>query len=363
MSEKLLMKGNEAVAQGAIDAGCTHFFGYPITPQNQICEYMSVHLRAAGGVFIQAESEISAINMTYGAAAAGGRVMTSSSGPGIALKQEGISYMIGAELPCLIVNMVRGGPGLGNIAAAQSDYWLATRGGGHGDGHVIVYAASTVQELYDLPRIAFEVADEYRNPTMILGDAILGQMMEPVDMQGPSQEPLPEKPWTTTGAKGRPRNIINSLHIDPQDLEQHCRKLEGKYRDIAANQTLWDEYGADDPEVLVTAYGTSARVCRSAVSQALEEGIRARLLRPITLFPFPRERMRELAERAQRVLVVEMSLGQYLEDVRLVVEGCAPIRFHGRTGGIVPTPEDVVTEIRAALRRQEPMAEQVAAGE
>ena len=349
MPEKLLMKGNEAVAQGAIDAGCTHFFGYPITPQNQICEYMSVHLRAAGGVFLQAESEISAINMTYGVAAAGGRVMTSSSGPGIALKQEGLSYLIGAELPCLVVNMVRGGPGLGNIAAAQSDYWLATRGGGHGDGHIIVYAPATVQELYDLPHMAFDLADKYRNPTMILGDAILGQMMEPVEMRGRRQEPLPEKPWTTTGAKGRPRNIVNSLRIEPPELEQHCRKLEAKYQQIAATGTLWDEYGADDPEVLVTAYGTSARVCRSAVSQALEAGIRARLLRPISLFPFPSARLRELAEQAGKVLVVEMSLGQFLEDVRLAVEGRVPIRFHGRTGGMVPTPEDVLGEIRAAV--------------
>jgi 2-oxoglutarate ferredoxin oxidoreductase subunit alpha len=347
VTEKLLMKGNEAVSQGCIDGGCTHFFGYPITPQNQICEYMAVHLREAGGVFLQAESEVSAINMVFGCAAAGGRPVTSSSGPGISLKQEGISYIIGADLPCVIINVARGGPGLGNIAAAQSDYFLATRGGGHGDGRCIVVAPDSVQEMYDLGRSSVALADKYRNPVMILSDAILGQMMEPMVRPGPVTDPPPQKPWATTGRRGGPRRVVNSLYIVPEDLEAHSRDIVAKYDRAAQEDCHWEEFGSDDPDVLVCAYGTSARVAKAAVMRARNEGRRARLMRPITLFPFPGQRIAELAERVRAILVVEMSLGQFVEDVRLSVEGRTPVRFYGRTGGILPMPEAVLEEIRA----------------
>jgi 2-oxoglutarate ferredoxin oxidoreductase subunit alpha len=344
-AEKVLMKGNEAVCQGAIDGGCTHFFGYPITPQNEIPEYMSVHARAAGRVFLQAESEIAAINMVFGASAAGARPMTSSSGPGIALKQEGLSYLIGAELPCLVVNMARGGPGLGNIAPSQQDYFLATRGGGHGDGRPLVYAPAGVQELYDIARNAFVVAERYRNPVMILGDGILGQMMEPLEVRGPLADPPPEKSWAVTGAKNRPRRVVNSLHIVPAENEEFCLHLAEKYAEAARRETAWDEYGVDEPELVIVAYGTVARICRSAVSKATREGIKARLLRPVTVFPFPSSRLRELAEQAKLVLVVEMSLGQLVDDVRIAVGGCAPVELYARTGGVTPSPEEVFQHI------------------
>lgn len=348
MAEKYLMKGNEAISQGVIDGGATHFFGYPITPQNQICEYMAVHMREAGGVFLQAESEISAVNMAFGCAAAGGRPVTSSSGPGIALKQEGLSYLIGADLPCVVINVARGGPGLGNIAAAQSDYFLATRGSGHGDGRCLVLAPCSVQEMYDLGRSSIALADKYRNPVMILADAILGQMMEPMVRHGPVVEPPPEKGWVTNGSGDGPRRIVSSLYIVPEDMERQNRKIAEKYERAAREDCLWEEFGADDPDVLVCAYGTSARIAKAGVMRAQEEGKRVRLLRPITLFPFPTGRVAELAERVRYVLVVEMSLGQFVEDVRLSVEGRAPVRLHARTGGMLPVPEDVLQEIRAA---------------
>ncbi len=344
------MKGNEAVCQGAIDGGCTHFFGYPITPQNEIPEYMSVHLRAAGGVFLQAESEIAAINMVFGAAAAGARSMTSSSGPGIALKQEGLSYLIGAELPCLVVNIVRGGPGLGNIAASQQDYFLATRGGGHGDGRPLVYAPASVQELYDIARNAFGVSERYRNPVMILGDGILGQMMEPLELRGPLQEPMPEKSWAVTGAKGRPRRVINSLHIVPSENETFCRRLAQKYAEAGEKETAWEEFGADAPELVIVAYGTMARICRSAVTTAIHEGVQARLLRPITLFPFPSARLAELAADANAVLAAEMSTGQLVDDVRIAVGGRAPVDLYARPGGVTPSPEEVSEYIVSLCR-------------
>ena len=349
-AEKVLMKGNEAVCQGAIDGGCTHFFGYPITPQNEIPEYMSRHLRAAGGVFLQAESEIAAISMVFGASATGARPMTSSSGPGIALKQEGMSYLIGAELPCLVVNIVRGGPGLGNIAASQQDYFLATRGGGHGDGRPLVYAPGSVQELYDIARNAFTVAERYRNPVMILGDGILGQMMEPLQLRGPVAAPPGEKDWAVTGAKGRPRRVVCSLHIVPSENEAFCWQLAEKYARAEQEETAWDEYGVDEPEMVVVAYGTMARICRSAVSRAVQNGIRAQLLRPITVFPFPSARLAELAEQASVVLAAELSCGQLVDDVRIAVGGRAPVELYARPGGVTPSPEEVFEHMMSLHR-------------
>jgi len=346
---KILAKGNEALAQAAIDAGCRYFFGYPITPQNEVPNYMSRAMVEAGGVFLQAESEVAAINMVYGAAAAGKRVMTASSSPGISLKQEGISYIAGAELPCVIVNIVRGGPGLGNVAPAQTDYWQATRGGGHGDYRTLVLAPWSVQELYDLVRDAFDLADRYRNPVLVLADAVLGQMMEPMEVTRPPIDPesLPTPAWATTGAKGRPKNIVNSLYIVPEEQEVVCNRLEARYREAAHRDTQWETYGDQDAEIGLVAYGTSARVCRSALEEAAELGLRAQLLRPITLYPFPTDPVAALAERTRALLTVEMSLGQMVEDVRLAVNGRCPVEFFGRTGGVVPTPAEVAEAIRA----------------
>jgi len=346
---KILAKGNEALAQGAIDAGCRYFFGYPITPQNEVTNYMSRAMVEAGGVFLQAESEVAAINMVYGAAAAGKRAMTASSSPGISLKQEGISYIAGAELPCVIVNIVRGGPGLGNIAPAQTDYWQATRGGGHGDYRTLVLAPWSVQELYNLMGDAFDLADRYRSPVLVLADAVLGQMMEPIEVtQSPiDPESLPTPPWATTGAQGRPKNIVNSLYIIPEEQEVVCNRLEARYREAAQRDMHWETHGDDDAEIALVAYGTSARVCRSALEEAAGLGLRAQLLRPITLFPFPTDVVAALAERVRALLVVEMSLGQMVEDVRLAVNGRCPVEFFGRTGGMVPTPGEVTEAIRA----------------
>ncbi|ADG82527.1 3-methyl-2-oxobutanoate dehydrogenase subunit VorB [Thermincola potens] len=346
---KVLMKGNEAVAEAAILGGCKFFFGYPITPQNEIPEYMAKRLPQVGGTFLQAESETSAINMVYGAAGAGARVMTSSSSPGISLKQEGISYIAGAELPCVIVNMVRGGPGLGNIAPAQSDYFQATKGGGHGDYRLVVYGPASVQELVDLTIEAFDVADRYRNPVMILGDGILGQMMEPVEFKVQEAKQGPDKPWATTGAKGRERNIINSLYIVPEDLARHCAKLQAKYDEIAAKEKRCEEYFTADAEIVLAAYGTTARICKAVVDQARQEGIKAGLIRPITLWPFPDEPFRRVAEHADAFMAVEMSTGQMVEDVRLAVNGKKPVYFFGRTGGIVPTKAEIFAEMKKRL--------------
>lgn len=343
---KVLMKGNEAVAEAAVLGGCRYFFGYPITPQNEIPEYLAKRLPEVGGTFLQAESEISAINMVFGAAGSGARVMTSSSGPGISLKQEGISYIAGAELPCVIVNMVRGGPGLGNIGPAQSDYFQATKGGGHGDYRLIVLGPASVQELVDLTIEAFEMADRYRNPVMILGDGILGQMMEPVEFKVKEIMSGPEKPWATTGAKGRTRNLITSLYIVPEDLEEHCRKLKEKYDGIAAVERRHESYFAEDAEIVLAAYGTTARICKAVVDQAREEGIRAGLIRPVSLWPFPDEPYFKAADYANTFLAVEMSNGQMVEDVRLSVNGKKPVHFLGRTGGIVPTKAEIYAEVK-----------------
>ena len=349
---KKLMKGNEAIAEAAIQAGCRYFFGYPITPQNQIPEYMSKRMPKVGGCFLQAESEVAAINMVYGAAGAGARVMTSSSSPGISLKQEGISYIVGAELPCVIVNIVRGGPGLGGIQPAQSDYYQSTRGGGHGDYRMCVLAPSSVQEAVSLTQDAFDIADRYRNPVMVMGDGLIGQMMEPVDMDAAqNREPavdLPKKEWAANGHKATeemPRAVINSLYIDPVVLEQHNIKLQAKYDAISANECRWQEEQLEDAEIVLVAYGTTSRIARSAMRKCRAKGIKVGMLRPITLWPFPTAALQSTLKTAKRYLCVEMSMGQMVDDVRLAVDGARPVDFYGRVGGIVPTVADLVTEI------------------
>ncbi len=344
-----LFMGNEAIAESAVRAGCRHYFGYPITPQSELLEYMARRLPEVGGVFLQAESELAAISMVYGASGAGARVMTSSSGLGISLMSEGISYIVGSELPCVIVNMMRGGPGLGNISPAQADYFQATRGPGHGDHRLVVLAPASVQEAADLTFEAFDIADRYRNPVMILGDSLLGQVMEPVtfrEMQEPGT--LPEKPWATTGSgyhKGR--NVINSLRLDPEALWSFNRHLEGKHAEMARNEVRWAGECLEDAEIVVVAYGIMARICQTAVAQARQEGIAAGLIRPVSLWPFPKEPFEVVMDSARRFLVVEMSLGQMLEDVSLTVQGRRPVHFLGKTGGVVPTQKEVLAAINA----------------
>jgi len=357
---KKLMKGNEAIAEAAIQAGCRFFFGYPITPQNQIPEYMSKRMPQVGGCFLQAESEVAAINMVYGAAGAGARVMTSSSSPGISLKQEGISYMVGAELPCVIVNIVRGGPGLGGIQPAQSDYYQATRGGGHGDYRMCVLAPSSVQEAADLTREAFEIADRYRNPVMVIGDGLIGQMMEPVDMNW-AEAPSPigstdSKPWAATGHVATtdwPRAIINSLYIDPAELERHNLKLQAKYNAIAAQECRWEEEMLDDAEIILVAFGATGRIASSAMRRCREQGIKVGLLRPITLWPFPAAALQRSLQTARQYLCVEMNLGQMVDDVRLAVNGVCPVDFYGRVGGMVPTVDELVAQVKKLANHDE----------
>lgn len=345
MHERVLMKGNEALAEAAIRAGCLHFFGYPITPQTEVAAYMAKRLPKLGGVYLQAESEISAINMVQGAAAAGVRAMTSSSSPGISLKTEGISYMAGADLPCLIVNVQRGGPGLGGIQPSQADYWQATRALGHGDFHVLVFAPASVQEMVDLTAKAFDLADQYRMPAMILADGMLGQMMEPVTLPDPISEFSP-KPWATNGHGGkRPHNIINSLYLQASELERLVRERFARYEEIKDKHTLYEEYRTEDARIILTAYGASARVTKAAVKAARERGIPAGFLRPVTLWPFPEQALRRAAETAEAFLCVEMSMGQMVDDVRLAVAGRRPVHFYGRTGGIIPSPEEILEQI------------------
>jgi 2-oxoglutarate ferredoxin oxidoreductase subunit alpha len=346
MPERVLMNGNTALGEAAIRAGCDCYFGYPITPQNELTSYMATHMPPHGRTFLQAESEIAAINMVYGASAAGRRAMTSSSSPGVSLKQEGISTLAGAELPAVIVNVQRAGPGLGNIAPAQADYFQAVKGGGHGDYHQIVLAPDSVQEMHDLTFIAFDLADRYRGPMMILTDGRLGQMMEPFELRTPVQ-PTVEKPWATTGAVGRPPNIIRSLYLVEEELEQLNLRLQAKYRQIESEEVMFEERMTDDCDVLLVAYGSSARVCKGALSDARAAGLKVGLLRPITLWPFPTARIRELAAHLKSILVVEMSAGQLIEDVQLAVAGQAEVLLENRLGGFVPSQQDVLKRIEA----------------
>lgn len=347
MKKGLLMKGNHAFGEAAIRAGCRYFFGYPITPQTELIEYMSQKLPEVGGVFLQAESEIAAVNMAYGAAAAGGRVMTSSSGPGMSLKQEGISYLAAAEIPCVIAAIMRGGPGLGNIHPAQSDYFQLTRGGGHGDYRVVVYSPEDVQELVDLTFRAFDTADRYRTPVIIAVDGMLAQLVEPVELPSPvSLDLLPEKEWVTTAEPGRARRVVSSLHLDPRDLHMHNCHLSDKYRRMESDLVTYDEVDCEDADVVVVAYGTMARIVREAREIQAEKGFKVGLFRPITLWPFPSGRLAELSFVVKDFLVVEMSLGQMVEDVRLAVEGRSRVHFYGRTGGLMVTHEEVLDELR-----------------
>lgn len=344
---KVLMKGNEAIAEAAVQAGCRHFFGYPITPQNQIPEYMARRMPKIGGYFVQAESEIAAINMVYGASGAGARVMTSSSSPGISLKQEGISYMACAELPCVIVNMIRIGPGLGGILPSQGDYFQATKGGGHGDYHSIVLGPGSVQEAADLVMEGFDLADKYRMPVMILGDGMIGQMMEPVAFKEVDTDNLPEKKWAANGWKDKsiPRRIINSLYIEAEEMSVVNARLQEKYREIEKTETRVDEFMVDDAEYIITAFGTVARIAKNAVMKAREQGIKVGIIRPITLWPFPVASVCEASKRVKGILDVEMNAGQMIEDVKLAAEGRVPVRFFGTVGGIIPTPTQIYDEI------------------
>jgi 2-oxoglutarate ferredoxin oxidoreductase subunit alpha len=349
MPERRLVKGNEALALGALHGGCDAFFGYPITPQNEVPEIMSVILPAHGRVFLQAESELASINMVYGAAAAGKRAMSSSSSPGISLMMEGLSYMAGAELPCVIINVQRGGPGLGNIAASQSDYFQACKGGGHGDFQMIVLAPWTVQEMYEFTRDAFDLADKYRVAAFVLTDAVLGSMLEPAEIpeQVPEVAP-PPKPWATTGRNGRGKpNVVNSLYLDPQVLSDHNDKLQAVYRRIREEEQRFDTRYAEDAEVLVVAYGICARLGLSAVKLARREGIKAGLFRPITLNPFPYQALGELMGRMHGVLAFELSAGQMVEDVRLAAPANCRVEFFGRMGGVLPPPTEVCQQIRS----------------
>ncbi|MDR0819586.1 MAG: 3-methyl-2-oxobutanoate dehydrogenase subunit VorB [Oscillospiraceae bacterium] len=347
MAEKVLMKGNEALAEAAILSGCRHFFGYPITPQTELAAYMAKKMPKIGGTYLQAESEIAAINMVLGASSAGVRVMTSSSSPGISLKSEGISYMAGSDLPALIVNVQRGGPGLGGIQPGQADYWQATKATGHGDFHLIVFAPSTVQEMVDLVFKAFELGDKFRTPVMILADGMLGQMMEPVELPDTSAVQQFDKSWAANGHGGkRKKNIINSLYLDPYLLEKTIRERQKRYDQIIAEEQRFESVMTEDADVVVVAYGASARVSRSAVNQARAEGIKAGLLRPITLWPFPNDAISKLADTAKSFVTVEMSMGQMVDDVRLAVNGKKPVYFTGRTGGVIPTPAEVLAKIK-----------------
>lgn len=351
MSEKVLMKGNEAIAEAAIVAGCRHYFGYPITPQTEIAAYMAKKMPKIGGTFLQAESEIAAINMVYGVSSAGLRVMTSSSSPGVSLKGEGLSYLAGADLPALIVNVQRGGPGLGGIQPSQSDYFQATRGGGHGDYHMIVLAPSSVQEMAELTVKGFELADKYRMTAMILADGTMGQMMEPVALDDLKVNPIPEKPWATTGTgMKRPHNIVNSLFLKPEELEKTNFERYERYAAIQASEAKAEEYRMEDAEICIAAFGIAARVSKNAVDEARKMGIKAGLIRPITLWPFPNEVFRKAADHVKAFISVELSMGQMIEDVRLASECRVPVTLCNRAGGMIPTPDQVLDAIVTAAK-------------
>ncbi len=346
------MKGNEAFAEAAIQAGCKYFFGYPITPQNEIPEYMSKRLPEVGGVYLQAESELAAINMIFGAAGAGVKVMTTSSSPGISLMQEGISYIAGAELPCVIINVMRGGPGLGGILPAQSDYFQATKGGGHGDYKLLVLAPSTLQESVEVIMEAFDLALIYRNPVMILVDGFLGQMMEAVEFKKPSSNrDIPDVSEWAVGymQKRGKRALIKSLHLDPKELEEHNLKLKSKYDLMKEREIRYEEYMLDDADFMIVSYGTTARISKTAIRALREEGIKVGLFRPISLFPFPYKKLAERSSQVKSILVVEMSLGQMVEDVELAVKGKCPVAFYGRTGGMVPSVDEIIEKVKNLL--------------
>ncbi len=343
---KVLMYGNSAIGEAAIRAGCQCYFGYPITPQNELTEYMATHLsRRKGCAFVQAESEIAAINMVYGASVTGVRAMTSSSSPGISLKQEGISYLAACELPSVIVNMSRGGPGLGSIIAAQSDYFQSTRGGGHGDYRTIVLAPSSVQELADLTHRAFNLSDTYKIPVIILGDGMLGQMMEPVEFKHEAPEVPPVRSRALRGAKGRPSNIVKTFTSKPIELEELNWSLYRRYQLVKSRETTFETYQVEDAELIVVAFGISARIAKGAINTARANGIKVGMLRPITLWPFPSEKLKELCEQTKQFLVFEMNMGQMLEDVQLSLEGKGEVSFYGRPGGVIPTPSEVTRVI------------------
>ena len=345
MAEKVLMKGNEAIAEAAICAGCRHYFGYPITPQTEIAAYMAKKMPKIGGCFLQAESEVAAINMVYGVAATGKRVMTSSSSPGISLKAEGLSYMAGADLPCLIVNVQRGGPGLGGIQPSQSDYFQATRGGGHGDYRMIVLAPASVQEMASLTVKGFDLADKYRMTAMILADGTMGQMMEPVSLDFPAPEVV-EKPWATNGTKmEREHNIVNSLFLQPDALEKTNFERYERYAYIEQNEAMYEEYLMEDAEICVTAFGIASRVAKNAINEARKQGIKVGMIRPITLWPFPVAPFKAAADKVKSFISVELSMGQMIEDIKLATECKKPVALCNRAGGIIPSPEEVLAAI------------------
>ncbi len=350
---KVLMKGNEAIGEAAIRAGCIHFFGYPITPQSEVPEYLSRRLPEVGGLYLQAESEVAASNMIYGAAGVGVRVLTTSSSPGISLMAEGLSYIAACELPCVLVNIMRAGPGLGGILPAQGDYLQATKGTGHGDFNLIVLAPASVQEAVDLMLVAFELAEKYRNPVILIGDGMIGQMMEPVEFpEVKVGEPLGPTDYALTGCKGRERRIVNSLYLDAQKLNDHNEKLKAKFELITENEQRWEYYNTEEPfDVLLTGFGMMARICKTAIDVLKGEGINIGLFRPITAKPFPYKPLRELIDRSKRVLCVEMNMGQMLLDVQFAAEGTVPIDFYGKAGGIIPSVEDVVEQLRASIAK------------
>lgn len=356
MQKREIWKGSEAIAEAAIRAGCRCFFGYPITPQNEIPEYMSLRLPQAGGVFVQAESELAAINMVYGAAASGMRAMTSSSSPGISLKQEGISYLVGAQLPAVIVNVMRGGPGLGSIQPSQGDYYQATRGGGNGDYRTVTLAPATLQEAVDLMQDAFDIADAYRNPVMVLADGLIGQMMEPIVWKDHPGRTLPQKGWAADGRRGRMHNnFVTSLYIGAEECEAHNLELNQKYAAMEANECRWEELMTEDAQLILVAFGTPARVAETAMNNLRAQGRKVGLLRPITLWPFPTARIRELAGKShvKAFLDVEMNLGQMLDDVNLAVNGQKPVKFYGRCGGAIPHVDEVEQAVQTALEEVE----------
>ena len=348
MADKVLMKGNEAIAEAAIIAGCRHYFGYPITPQTEIAAYMAKRMPKIGGCFLQAESEIAAINMVYGVASTGHRVMTSSSSPGISLKGEGLSYLAGADLPSLIVNVQRGGPGLGGIQPSQSDYYQATKAGGHGDFRMIVLAPASVQEMADLTVKGFELADKYRMTSMILADGTMGQMMEPVSLDL-EVKPAPQKPWATTGTNmEREHNIVNSLFLSPEKLEEENFKRYERYKYIEENEAMYEEYMMDDAEICIAAFGIAARVAKNAINEAREQGIKVGLIRPITLWPFPNAPFKKAADKVKQIISVELSMGQMIDDIKLASECRVPVTLCNRVGGMIPSPEQVLEAILKA---------------